>query len=592
MCGLVAALFNNSSELTSWQTAIHHVMDHMYKRGPDANGLWMEKKIILGHRRLSILDLDVRSNQPMHTKDGRYHIVFNGEIYNYKILRSALEAKGFVFHTQSDTEVLLTLFAVEGEQMLPRLRGMFAFAIWDTIKEELFIARDVYGIKPLYYLRTPQGVLVASQVKAIVASGLVKSGIEPAGLAGFYLWGSVPEPWTLYPDLWAVPAGHWIKIRGTHIQEPVCWYDLRQAWCTPPHPWREEDVYSAVRDSVRAHLVSDVPVGLFLSGGIDSGVIAGLMAEFQVPTEAISIGFDVFQGKREDELPRAAQIAAHYGLAHHQYTVGREEFVMDLSQIRQDMDQPSIDGVNTWFASKAAAARGYRVVLSGVGGDELFCGYSTFKQLPQLAQWGRMINKVPGALRGLKTVGALIDDKIGHTKWAQLPDALGSIDQLYRLSRGLFSPGDLPQLMGMESARLGLERLNHHPASHVSSDLPEDLQALSFLESTHYLRHQLLRDSDWASMSHSLELRTPLVDGHLLLALAPYTANFANGRGKRCLARTLKNRLPEAVARAPKTGFSVPMQLWYEGIHDPQVAKESWARQWAKIVIKDFIACE
>ena len=293
----------------------------MHARGPDAEGVWASEGVVLGHRRLAILDLDARANQPMVSADGRYAIVFNGEIYNFRELRRELEADGVVFRTTSDTEVLLALFAREGERMLPRLRGMFAFAIWDTQSRELFLARDPYGIKPLYYTRTKEGLLFASQVKALLASGLVSTQGEPAGLAGFYLWGSVPEPWTLFRDVFALPAGHWLRVRAGVSDAPVCWHDIRAHWRGEGHRQSAQElrerVRQAVTDSVRAHLVADVPVSVFLSGGIDSATVAGLASGLGAQVEGITIGFEEFAGRHEDEAPVAAAIAAHYGLPHH-----------------------------------------------------------------------------------------------------------------------------------------------------------------------------------------------------------------------------------------------------------------------------------
>ena len=230
MCGIAGALALETPRDDA-RGAVQRMTTRMCARGPDAEGLWTGEGVVLGHRRLAILDLDRRANQPMVSADGRYTIVFNGEIYNFRELRRSLEATGVSFRTTSDTEVLLALFAREGERMLRRLRGMFAFAIWDTLEHELFLARDPYGIKPLYYARTKDGLLFASQVKALLASGLaVRSSANPPAMAGFYLWGSVPEPWTLYRDVLALPAGHWLRVRDGVPGTPVCWHDIRVHW--------------------------------------------------------------------------------------------------------------------------------------------------------------------------------------------------------------------------------------------------------------------------------------------------------------------------------------------------------------------------
>ena len=232
-------------------------------------------------------------------------LVFNGEIYNYRQLRTELEGLGEIFHTTSDSEVLLALYARMGEGMLPRLRGMFAFAIWDSHLRELFLARDPYGIKPLYYAQTKEGVLFASQVRGLIASGQVSTEIEPAGMAGFYLWGSVPEPWTIFRGVMSLPAGSWMRIRSSDSSSPIKWYDVRESWNQAQIRCTEEEVRervrSAVTDSIAAHLVADVPVSVFLSGGIDSGTVIGLAAQLGAKVEGVTIGFKEFERASLDE---------------------------------------------------------------------------------------------------------------------------------------------------------------------------------------------------------------------------------------------------------------------------------------------------
>ena len=604
MCGIAGLVDTTSALGPNAAAAVRRMADRMHPRGPDAEGEWSGEGIVLGHRRLALLDLEVRANQPMLSADGRYAIVFNGEIYNFRELRQSLEAEGAVFRTTSDTEVLLALFACEGERMLPRLRGMYAFAIWDAQVRELFLARDPYGIKPLYYAQTKHGLLFASQVKALLASGLVAKEIEPAGLAGFFLWGSVPEPWTLYRDVFALPAGHWMKVSAGRTAAPVCWHDIRSHWrgtggdasATDLH----ETVRQAVTDSVRAHLVADVPVSVFLSGGIDSAAVAGLAAGMGAQVEGITIGFEEFAGKHEDEVPVAAAIAARYGLPHFVRRVSRAEFEGDIPRILEAMDQPSIDGVNTWFASKAAAERGYKVVLSGVGGDELLCGYPSFRQIPRAAAIGRALAAVPGARSLLAAPCAWLARHRAQPKLAGLPRFMDSLEGTYFLRRGLFLPEELPALMGREMAEEGLLRLGGEPPGMYRAAARDGAAAVGLLESTHYLRNQLLRDSDWASMGHSLELRTPLVDARLLATLGPHVSAFAGGAGKAMLARSPMQALPEAVINRPKTGFSVPMAQWLAEAADQEAwaaltilnaPGTPWARRWAKAVADRLLAC-
>jgi asparagine synthase (glutamine-hydrolysing) len=516
----------------------------------------------------------------------------------------ALEAEGLAFKTTSDTEVLLALFEREGERMLRRLRGMFAFAIWDARQRELFLARDPYGIKPLYYARTGSGLLFASQVKALLASRLVSVEREPAGVAGFYLWGSVPEPWTLFRHAFALPAGHWLRVRDGVPGTPVCWSDIREHW-REPHPVTAMDlgerVKAALTDAVRAHLVADVPVSVFLSGGVDSTTLAGLAAGLGAGVDGITIGFEEFAGRPEDEVPVAAAVAAHYGLRHHVRRVSRAEFDQDLPRILDAMDQPSVDGVNTWFASKAAAENGFKVVLSGVGGDELFRGYSLFSEIPRAVALGRAVAAVPGARALLSVPCAYLAKARSQPKLAGVPSYMSSVAGMYFLRRGLFLPKELPALMGPDLARDGLARLACPQLSQAQTDSVDDAAAVGLLESTLYLRNQLLRDSDWASMAHSLELRTPLVDSTLAEALGPYTSGFADGAGKAMIAQSPKKPLLAAVVNRPKTGFGIPMEQWLSAAAQrrdwgdlPMLAIPGtpWARRWARTVLDGMPGCE
>ena len=600
MCGIAGFVSTESSAGPSVAEAVRRMTDCMKLRGPDAEGVWHGSSVVLGHRRLAIQDLDARSTQPMHWSDGNLTIVFNGEIYNFHELRDELAAQGVAFRTTSDTEVLLALYARDRERMLPRLRGMFAFAIWNEAAHELFLARDPYGIKPLYYAETAQGLVFASQVKAIVASCLVSPEPEPAGLAGFYLWGSVPEPWTLYRGIHALPCGGSLLIRnGRPVSQPTIWEDIRKNWRRTQESVSaaelQERVRTAVLDSARAHLVSDVPVSVFLSSGIDSSAIAGLISQLGAHVEGITVGFDEFSSRHENEVPIAVSIAQHYGLRHHVRRITRAEFEADIPAILSAMDQPSIDGVNTWFAAKAAAERGYKVVLSGVGGDELFYGYSLMRELPISARRGRIASSIPGS-RPLVRAAISAFGSGRHPKLHGVADFMGSLEGVYFLKRCLFLPDELPGLIGPEMAREGLVRLGGSPPGMSSANAVSDAAGVCLLDSTHYLRNQLLRDSDWASMAHSLELRTPLVDATLLRALSAVHSGFVKGAGKRMLAQSPARPLPESIINRPKSGFAVPMTEWLAAAvgerhwrNVPMLAapQTPWTRRWAKVVLEE-----
>lgn len=612
MCGLAGAfLFRGTQDNgNAIKNAVQRMCDRMQARGPDAVGYWSDSEagLSLGHRRLSILDLESRANQPMHSDDARYVIVFNGEIYNFRDLRREIERDGEVFRTQSDTEVLIKLYAREGEVMLTRLRGMYAIAIWDKQARTVFLARDPYGIKPLYISRSKEGWLFASQVKALLASGLVADDADPVGQAGFWLMGSVPEPHTWFRDISALPAGSWCRITAEgQLVGPHKYWDIGDSWreapdCRLTQSEVQEMVRAAVSESVRQHLVSDVPVGVFLSGGIDSGSLAGLIKDAGASgIQGITIAFNEFQGRHENEVPVAAEIARAYGIPHHVRTITRQEFEADLPRILLAMDQPSIDGINTWYASKVVAELGLKVVISGLGGDELFYGYPSFHQLPKLVSGWNRLSGIPGASPVANMAFALLARRSGNPRWRWLTRQAGSMHGAYWLRRGLFAPDELPELMGKTFSRAALQNL--HPGSLLEKmvgALPADaMAAVGQIESMAYLRNQLLRDSDWASMDHSVELRTPLVDAWLLRDLMPVLSSFGRLKGKSMLAASPAVPLSQRIVSRTKTGFGIPLGAWMDvapGIDIParSVATQGGgdSRRWALAVSKAVYANE
>ena len=567
MCGLIATFTGANMP----EASVRQSLKRMQRRGPDDEGLWREQGVSLGHRRLAILDLDQRAAQPMHSECGRYVIVFNGEIYNFRELGQYLESAGGRFHTTSDTEVLLALFAAEGEAMLTRLRGMFAFVIWDRSSRRAFVARDPYGIKPLYYATVNDGIIFASQVKALLATGLVSNEPDIHGQAGFWLLGSVPEPRTWYRDIQALPAGHCAWVEHDKSVATKQYLDIGDSWHAAEQAAPVDDaavstrVRAALKSSIAHHLVADVPVGVFLSGGIDSGVLAGLMVEAGArEIEGITIAYDEFAGSHQDEAPVAAEIAAYYGIRHYVRRVTRAEFLADLPRILDAMDQPSVDGINTWYASKAVAERGLKVVVSGVGGDELFQGYESFNQLPRLVSRCSKAMRVPGVGYLARLAGEMQSRQTGNGRWRHAARWACTLPGAWWLRRSLHAPEELFKLMGSEQAAEALRGFNVDDwTQKMSGAVPKDPRlALGQIESTTYLRNQLLRDSDWASMDHSVELRTPLVDTWLLAELQLLMPAFSRFPNKRLLAEAPTKPLPKAIIERRKTGFGIPVGRW------------------------------
>jgi len=574
MCGLNGIFAFHSAANAPKRHELIATREHMAARGPDGIGEWWsdDRRCGLGFRRLAIQDLSERAAQPMISDDGSLVIVFNGEIYNAPELRSALIQAGCRFRTTSDTEVLLHLYATEGAGLVEQLRGMYAFAIWNSERHELFLARDPYGIKPLYTANDGWTFRFASQVKALLAGGGVSRDPEPGGVVGFHLFGSVPEPFTLYREIRALPAGHTQLIDAGGPREPRRFASLPATLADGArHPSKADELPARVRtsvgDSVRAHLISDVEVGHFLSAGVDSGALLGLMRNAgQDKIRAITLGFDEFRNTPDDEVPLARQVAERYGAGHIVRRVNRREFDDDLPAIFEAMDQPSIDGINTWFVAKAAREAGLKVALSGLGGDELFAGYPSFIDLPR---WRRRFGPL-AAIPGMGTLSRLAIGTLAPGIARRQPKALGLLEfannwsGLYLLRRGLFLPHELRRFLEPDFISEGMRRLKplHLVGQALTPEPGSDVGRVCALESANYMRNQLLRDADWAGMAHGVEIRVPLVDYTLLREVAPALPTLTPGAGKAALALTPTPPLPDEITSRAKTGFGTPIGVW------------------------------
>lgn len=559
MCGIAGFLDKRGGD----SSRVEQMVRALSRRGPDDRGVWQDAAagIALGHARLSIIDLSAAGHQPMTHGDGRFWITYNGEIYNYLELRRELESGGAVFATHTDTEVILAGWAQWGVDVLKRLRGMFAFALWDRRERCLALARDRLGIKPLVWAETPVGVVFASQLKALLASGLVEPELEPRGLFDLLATGSVCQPGTIIRGVRSLEPGTCLLLGPGARQETIRYWDaaaavaaLRPELAKLSYADGVAMVRHRLEEACRYHLVADVRVGSFLSGGVDSTAITALMArQMSEPVKSFSVGFES-TGELQHELDAARLAARHIGCEHTEVVVSDRDVEDVFDDLVRTIDQPSNDGANTYFVSRAARGD-VKVALSGLGGDELFAGYPHFAVLQAASR------PMPSWLDGL----LVMVHRLRPNRWTH-PAALRrmSLPQRYAQLRRDLSDSDLVgALVTPLQAFFRPGFVEEHVELLVDESF-EPLSQASQVECRHYLLDTLLRDADAMSMGHGLEVRPVMLD-HVLVehALAlPPGFKIRDGRHKAVLKDAVMDLLPPGLLARPKTGFELPLGHW------------------------------
>ncbi len=561
MCGIAGSFGVADAD------AIRRMIRALAHRGPDDEGVWTDPSLpaAFGHRRLSILDLSSAGHQPMSDPSGRLWIVFNGEIYNYRDLRRELEARGRPFRTQSDTEVILAAYAEWGPTCVTRLRGMFAMAIADRAPgsgaPSLLLARDRLGIKPLLYHLRGSELWFASELRALVAGGRLEPRVRADAIVDFLAFGSVSQPGTVFEGVKALPPGHWMEVRGSD-RRLVSYWDLHDVTAGLRRELAGVDeeearlrLRAALEEATRYHLIADVPVGAFFSGGIDSTAIVGLMSRVSGRRiRTLSVGYESDSG---DERSFAGQAAARLGTEHREVVV-RETDVVDLfPKIVEAIDQPSVDGANTWIVSRAARAD-FPVALSGLGGDELMAGYGHFGLLARADRESPVGSPVAfGCWRRVREIG-----RVGRQSYRRFMAAADPAERR-GLARSVLAPHQLRRAFapGLRDAVWQRIRAGSRPWFRAEAD---SVQRTSYAEVQGYLLNTLLRDGDCMSMAHALEMRPVLLDHPLveLLYALPERLKLREGRTKYLFVRAVEDILgPETVGRR-KMGFELPYAAW------------------------------
>lgn len=573
MCGIAGAIGAIDAEV---RDAVERMTRAQAHRGPDQSGIWSSapagaRGAVFGHRRLSILDLTEAGRQPMRDSKTGAVIVFNGEVYNFAALREELGDEDF--HSSTDTEVVLKAYLRMGDDVFSRLRGMFALAIFDPNRECVVVARDRLGIKPLYLSDTDgKRVLFASELRALLASGLVDRKLDPAGVERFLWHGFVPGPGTIISGVRLLPAGSTMTVGlGGRVGPPRRYWQVPRA--VPIEPERAvRELGDALSDAVRLHLISDVPLGIFLSGGVDSSAVAALAQRNSTrPVTTFTIRFDE---PEFDESLYAQDIARRLGTVHHEIPLTEVSFDSQLDAALSALDQPTFDAINTYFVSRAVKEAGITVALAGTGGDELFGGYASFSDLPRARRVAKQLTLLPERARSrLARIATRIamgqpSEVPPQTRWGKLSDVFateGDLVSLYQVSYALFSR-EIHSELTLKRAKdihWGLEatRLQELRAS-IKSE-PE-LSAISRLELASFLGERLLRDTDTASMAVALEVRVPLLDHKVIEALAqvPEHVRYHPLRRKNLLRQLIHEQIATHAFDRPKAGFVLPLETW------------------------------
>ncbi len=559
MCGIAGQY--NIAPRPADSALLRRMLDRLAHRGPDAEGLWVAGSVGLGHRRLAIIDRSVAANQPMLDAQQRYVLTYNGELYNYRALRAALP--NYPFQTQSDTEVILAAYAQWGQAFLSRLNGMFALALFDRHTGQLLLARDRLGEKPLYYHHLAGQLLFASEIRALLVTQQVPRQLAANALGLYLRYQTVPAPDTLVAGIHQLPAGCIALVNGSNFSITPYWSIVNPEKITPP-PNRQiaaMEVRSRLQQAVATRMVSDVPVGAFLSGGMDSGAVVGLMA--QVSTEPVNTFTLAFAEAGFDESGPAAALARRFTTRHHTLSVSAADALAQLPAMLASLDTPGADGLNTFIVAKWAKEAGISVVLSGLGGDELFGGYSSFARYRWLQRYGWLWQLPPALRLTLAPLARLTQwpaTKVAD--WLRLPH--NTPEHVFPLFRQALPDTLVNQLLPQATPTDSLKTFFREQADALWQLPPMSQTTVG--EWKTYAEPLLLRDADQMSMAHALELRTPFFDYTLVEYMLQLPDDLKTGPfAKQLLANALPDILPARLARQPKMGFTLPWDSWLRG---------------------------
>ena len=563
MCG-INGIFNHL-KLNDSRSQVLKMNQLSGHRGPDNQGVFQDESVILGHTRLSIIDVDARSNQPFISADRSVVVSFNGEIYNFQKLKN--ELKEYSFITQSDTEVVVAAYLKWGISFLAKLDGMFAIALWDKRTNNLVLARDKMGIKPLYYFQKNNTVVFSSEIRSILSCEIVDRKLNFQALEDYLNYSTVHAPNTIVDGIKLLPSGHFIEINEDDFILRSFW-DVRDNFKVDFAGLSLLDIQKDVRNlffkSVEKRLISDVPFGAFLSGGIDSSAVVA--AASKVSDKPIKTFCVAFKDHQFDESKYARIVSDLYKTDHHEILLSPNQLLDDLPSALSSMDHPSGDGPNSFVVSKAAKSAGVSMVLSGLGGDELFAGYDIFNKATQLLDKKWFFSFPPGVRNFIGLILRALKPSISSDKIAEIiTQKYLELIYFYPIYRKLFTEKDLKKLISLTKVNLTMPfLLGEDKLSSLSGEVQLPfLSKVSFLEMNTYMQHVLLRDTDQMSMAHSLEVRVPMLDVDLVEYVYGVKDQYKMGANpKQLLVGSLGELLPESIVNRPKMGFLLPWDKW------------------------------
>lgn len=577
MCGILGQISNNKIDKKEFEENLS-MLNH---RGPDDSGNFVEDKVAFGQTRLSIIDLSKEGHQPMVSNCDNYIIIYNGEVYNFEEIKKDLIEKKYNFHSNTDTEVILNGFVEYKEKIVNKLNGMFAFSIYNKTTKELFLARDKSGIKPLYYFKDDENFVYSSELKTLKKYSL---DISSDSKIVFLLLGYIPEPYTIYQNILMLPAGHYGYYKNNKLSTTQ--YDEYTYEPKINKPYNEilKNSKELFDKAIKRHLISDAPIGTFLSGGLDSSAITAVAAKYKTNLQTLSL---VFEDKELSEEYYQDLVVDRYKTKHTKYLIDEKLFLNTIDDFFESMEQPTIDGLNTYFVSKAAKESGLTTVLSGVGGDEIFYGYPSFKDGKTL----KFLTNIPYSLIKI----------FEYSKKYKKLELLQAEKELayYLPKRALFSPKEIAEILNIKKSKvysLIVKLYKLYNSSHINQI--ED--KISFYELNLYMKNQLLRDTDVFGMAHSLEIRVPFLDKDLVDYILKVEPKEKFGDfNKQLLADISKDILPEEIYDRKKMGFVLPFENWFRknidrfDINNDMKIKFknkqiTWSRFWAILVLEKF----